>query len=171
MNITNTGIAVALAVAIGLAFLLFGPMVFLPFENTNANPMTASDTGAAALGGAAAPGAPVTTASGLQITDITVGTGAEAMAGDTVSVEYVGALTDGTIFDSSQAHGQAFTFTLGTHSVISGWEEGIAGMKEGGQRILQIPPSLGYGAQAVGPIPANSTLIFQVQLDKVQKGQ
>ncbi len=117
--------------------------------------------------------------------DETVGTGATAAAGDTVVVEYTGALTNGTVFDSSVGK-PAFAIpgvtcpagsttglclTLGAGQVIKGWDQGIAGMKEGGKRQLVIPASLAYGDQAVGDvIPANSTLVFEVNLLKVQKG-
>ncbi len=108
---------------------------------------------------------------GLQITDLVVGTGTQAMAGDTVSVDYVGTLTNGKQFDSTAAHGgQPFSFVLGAGQVIRGWDEGVAGMRVGGERKLVIPPSLGYGSQSVGNglIPANSTLIFTVKLLAVQ---
>lgn len=105
-----------------------------------------------------------TTASGLQIEDTVVGTGVEAQAGDTVKVHYEGFLTTGSKFDSSLDAGKPFEFTLGAGRVIAGWDEGVAGMKEGGQRKLTIPPALGYGSRAIGPIPANSTLIFNVTL-------
>ncbi len=84
----------------------------------------------------------------------------------------MGALQDGTVFDSTQAHGQPFTFTLGAGQVIAGWDQGVAGMKVGGQRTLVIPPSLGYGAAGAGNglIPPNATLLFEIQLDDVQKG-
>ena len=84
--------------------------------------------------------------------------------GDTVSVHYVGTLTNGTVFDSSYSRNQPFTFRVGVGQVIAGWDQGIPGMKVGGKRRLTIPPSLGYGNQAVGSIPANSTLIFDVEL-------
>jgi FKBP-type peptidyl-prolyl cis-trans isomerase len=100
----------------------------------------------------------------LQMEDITIGTGAEAKVGDTVSVDYVGTLTNGTQFDSSIDRGVPFEFTLGENSVIQGWEQGLLGMKVGGKRKLTIPPSLGYGERATGSIPANSTLIFEVTL-------
>jgi FKBP-type peptidyl-prolyl cis-trans isomerase len=103
----------------------------------------------------------------LQVTDQTVGTGAEAVAGKSVTVNYTGTLTNGTVFDSSYSRNQPFTFTLGAGQVIKGWDEGVVGMKVGGKRKLVIPPSLGYGSQAQGPIPANSTLIFEVQLVSV----
>jgi FKBP-type peptidyl-prolyl cis-trans isomerase len=107
----------------------------------------------------------------LQSQDEVVGTGAEAMAGDTVTVQYVGMLTNGTVFDASRSHGNAgFTFALGAGQVIKGWDMGVAGMKEGGKRKLTIPSDLAYGSQAVGGvIPANSTLIFEVELIKVTK--
>ncbi len=109
----------------------------------------------------------------LQIIDETVGTGATAATGDTVTVNYVGSLTNGTIFDASKNHPQTangFTFTLGAGQVIKGWDQGIVGMKVGGTRKLIIPASLAYGNQAVGGvIPANSTLIFEVTLLNVQK--
>jgi peptidylprolyl isomerase len=105
-----------------------------------------------------------TTASGLQYRDDTVGTGAEARAGQQVSVHYTGTLTDGKKFDSSRDRGQPFGFGLGAGQVIRGWDEGVAGMKVGGRRTLVSPPELGYGQRPVGPIPAGSTLVFDVEL-------
>lgn len=106
----------------------------------------------------------ITTASGLQYEDLQVGTGATAKTGDTVTVNYTGWLTDGTKFDSSIDRGKTFDFTIGAGNVIVGWDEGVPGMKVGGTRLLVIPPTLGYGSSAQGTIPANSTLIFEVQL-------
>lgn len=106
----------------------------------------------------------VKTASGLQYKDIAVGNGDKAQAGQTVSVQYTGWLANGTKFDSSLSAGKPFEFTLGKGSVIKGWDEGIAGMNVGTTRILIIPPDLAYGARDNGSIPANSTLVFQVQL-------
>ncbi|KKW42066.1 peptidylprolyl isomerase [Candidatus Kaiserbacteria bacterium RIFCSPLOWO2_02_FULL_54_13] len=107
----------------------------------------------------------------LMMKDEVVGTGATAEAGDTVTVHYVGTLTDGTVFDASRPRGdEGFTFTLGAGQVIKGWDQGVAGMKEGGKRVLVIPASLAYGDQAIGNvIPANSTLVFEVELLKAQK--
>ena len=165
MNVTSTGIAVALAVVVAMALLFFGAGVFAPFTSATipTNEMTMPDNNAN-------PMPTIPDATELQINDVQPGTGATAEVGDTVTVEYVGALTDGTIFDASQNHGQPFTFTLGAGGVIQGWEQGIVGMKEGGQRVLIIPPQLGYGAAGNGPIPPNATLLFQVQLVSVQKG-
>ena len=105
-----------------------------------------------------------TTASGLQYWDIKTGNGATAAPGHELTVHCTGWLTDGTKFYSSMDSGQPFTFLLGAHQVIQGWDEGVAGMKVGGKRQLRIPPNLGYGARPAGPIPANSTLIFDVEL-------
>ena len=100
----------------------------------------------------------------LVIDDVTVGTGTVAQEGDTVTVNYIGTLTNGTEFDNSYKRGQPFSFTLGANQVIKGWDQGVAGMKVGGKRILVIPADLAYGSQAVGPIPANATLVFAVEL-------
>jgi FKBP-type peptidyl-prolyl cis-trans isomerase len=101
----------------------------------------------------------------LVIEDTTVGTGAEVKDGDVIRVHYVGTLTDGTEFDSSRSRNTTFEFTLGNNEVIKGWDIGIKGMKVGGIRKLTIPPQFAYGNRAVGDvIPANSTLIFDVEL-------
>lgn len=100
----------------------------------------------------------------LQIEDLVVGTGTEAQKGNTASLHYTGTLLNGTVFDSSYNRGTPFSFTLGENSVIQGWEQGILGMKVGGKRKLVIPPDLAYGPIARGPIPANSTLVFEVEL-------
>ena len=104
----------------------------------------------------------------LQIETLKPGTGAEAKAGDRVTVHYVGTLTDGKKFDSSRDRGEGFKFTLGQGQVIQGWDKGVAGMKIGELRKLTIPPQLGYGARGFPPvIPANATLVFEVELLKV----
>ena len=110
---------------------------------------------------------------GLKYTDTKIGDGATAAAGDKVSVHYTGWLwkdgAKGAKFDSSRDRGQPFQFTLGAHQVIDGWDEGVAGMKVGGERTLIIPPELGYGARgAGGVIPPNATLMFDVELLQVQ---
>jgi peptidylprolyl isomerase len=111
------------------------------------------------------PGAPPTT---LQVNDLIVGTGPEAKAGDTLTVNYVGVLfASGTEFDSSWKRHGRFTFTLGAGHVIAGWDQGIGGMKVGGRRELVVPASLAYGAQGfatVPPIPPNAALVFVVDL-------
>jgi FKBP-type peptidyl-prolyl cis-trans isomerase len=106
-----------------------------------------------------------TMSGGLQSEDLKVGSGAEAKSGHTVAVHYTGWLTNGTKFDSSLDRGQPFSFQLGAGRVIKGWDEGVAGMKVGGQRKLTIPPELGYGARGAGAvIPPGATLVFEVEL-------
>lgn len=106
----------------------------------------------------------VTTNSGLKYHDFLTGNGATASPGDEVTVHYTGWLTDGTLFDSSRGRGP-FTFPLGEGRVIEGWDEGVAGMKVGGERQLVIPADLGYGDQGAGDdIPPGATLIFEVEL-------
>ena len=107
---------------------------------------------------------------GLQIQDLKIGTGPEAKAGDAISVNYIGALENGTVFDASAKHGGPATFQIGVGQLIKGWDIGIPGMKVGGKRKLIVPPSLGYGSQNVGNglIPPNSTLVFEVELMSVQ---
>jgi peptidylprolyl isomerase len=115
-------------------------------------------------------GPPPTT---LQVDDIVVGDGAEATAGDTLTMQYVGVnYEDGKQFDASWDNGQPFTFQLGGGQVIPGWDQGIEGMKVGGRRELIVPPDLGYGEQGSPPaIKPNETLVFVVDLLDVQAGQ
>jgi FKBP-type peptidyl-prolyl cis-trans isomerase len=108
-------------------------------------------------------GAVETTASGLQYIDEQVGEGASIQSGQNVQVHYTGWLTNGTKFDSSRDRGEPFAFPVGGGRVIRGWDEGVASMKIGGKRRLIVPPDLGYGARGIGPIPPNSTLIFDVE--------
>ena len=125
--------------------------------------------GAAAPAIAQTPGRTMTTASGLQITDTQVGTGASPKTGQTCVMHYTGWLyqngAKGQKFDSSVDRGQPCEFPLGMGRVIKGWDEGVASMKVGGKRTLIIPPELGYGARgAGGVIPPNATLMFEVEL-------
>ncbi len=113
-------------------------------------------------------GAPITTASGLQYTDLVEGTGAMPKSGQRVTVHYTGTLEDGTQFDSSRDRGRPFTFQIGVGQVIKGWDEGVGTMRVGGRRQLVIPPDLGYGSRgAGGVIPANATLLFDVELLRI----
>jgi peptidylprolyl isomerase len=105
-----------------------------------------------------------TTPSGLKYIDLQEGTGATPTTGQTVVVHYTGTLEDGTKFDSSRDRKQPFQFRVGVGQVIKGWDEGVGSMKVGGRRQLIIPPELGYGSRGIGPIPPNSTLIFDVEL-------
>lgn len=174
--VTPTGIAVALAVIIALGFLFFGSAIFAPFEpqTAPAQDVTLGAEGVPTESGVSGtmPGAqgaaPIKPNAQAMSGDTVVGTGAEAVAGKKVTVNYVGMLENGTVFDASANHGQPFTFTLGVGQVIKGWDEGVAGMKVGGKRHLVIPADKAYGAQGVGSIPPNSTLIFDVELVGVE---
>jgi len=174
MQPTQTGIATALALTVVVIFFI------LPGLSPFGAPVSAGDstnTELAPTTNSTAQAAPTTmpTQNGpftqLAMRDDVAGTGAVAEAGDSVTVNYVGSLTNGTVFDASANHGTTgFTFTLGAGQVIKGWDEGLVGMKEGGKRTLLIPAALAYGSQAVGGvIPANSDLVFEVELVKVQK--
>ena len=104
----------------------------------------------------------------LQVEDVVEGTGEATKNGDTLSVHYVGTFIDGTKFDSSRDSGEPFEFTLGAGQVIPGWDQGLVGMREGGTRMLMIPPELAYRDVQQGPIPPNSTLIFEVELLEIK---
>ncbi|MDB5264674.1 MAG: peptidylprolyl isomerase FKBP-type [Parcubacteria group bacterium] len=173
MNVTGTGIAVAIALVIAVAFLFFGPAVFTPFSSptpaeSGVVDITASSTNATSTAMQYDPSQPLPTE--LTITDEVVGTGAEVKAGDTVSVNYVGMLPDGTVFDASAKHGGAASFPIGVGRVIKGWDAGIVGMKVGGKRQLIVPGDLAYGPNGYpeAGIPANATLIFDVELVGIQ---
>jgi FKBP-type peptidyl-prolyl cis-trans isomerase len=150
-----------IGIIIFLIVVLVGTLVYRDYMNKNqsysiGNLDTTPPTPSASA---------VTTASGLTYEDLKVGDGATAASGNTVSVHYTGWLTDGTKFDSSLDRGQPFEFTLGAGSVIAGWDEGVAGMKVNGTRLLVIPPDLGYGSSGAGSsIPPDATLTFEVQL-------
>jgi len=143
------------AIAIAFATMVAGVIVAIAIAPTSAMAQAAGKT--------------MTTASGLQITDTKIGTGATPSTGQTCVMHYTGWLyqngVKGAKFDSSHDRARPFEFAIGTGRVIKGWDEGVAGMKVGGKRTLIIPPDLGYGARgAGGVIPPNATLIFEVDL-------
>jgi FKBP-type peptidyl-prolyl cis-trans isomerase len=146
------------------------PALFTMAPAESAAASAASDptlASAAALGGEMAAPKERVTASGLRVTDLVVGEGAEASAGETVVVNYRGTLINGKEFDSSYGRGP-FSFPLGGGRVIAGWDEGVAGMRVGGKRRLVIPPDLAYGSRgAGGVIPPDATLIFEVELVRI----
>jgi len=148
-----------IAVIVGLVIVILFFYLFIPFQFLNNDLATSTQQN-----GKTGVVSDIVTESGLIIKDVTLGTGSVAVRGKTVVVHYVGTLEDGTQFDSSVGRGQPFSFLLGAGQVIQGWEQGFEGMKVGGRRVLTIPPELGYGPNAVGSIPANSTLIFEVTL-------
>lgn len=134
-----------------VALLAVGTAVFFMISNRQASPETGVRV------------------EGLELTDLIVGTGAEAAAGDVIAVHYTGVLSDGTKFDSSYDRGQPFVFQLGTGQVIRGWDLGLEGMRIGGKRKLVVRPELAYGERGVGNIiPPNATLIFEVELLAIQ---
>ena len=160
-------VAVSVAVLF-VGYTLFGGSVTSLFniksmqDNTQANNQnTNTDTEQASVAQALSSGAIM---NDVLISDSIKGQGAEATTGKAISVNYVLALSDGTVLQNSKDFGAPFTFVLGAGQVIQGWEKGFMGMKVGGVRTIVVPPSLGYGTQQVGPIPANSTLVFTVEL-------
>lgn len=169
MQVTSTGVAVALAVVVALAMLFLGPTIFAPFTPSPAQDVD-STLATTTMETAPLPEGPLP--SELTGTDVVVGIGTEATQGSRVTVNYVGMLPDGTVFDASSRHPDAnggFTFTLGAGEVIKGWDVGVQGMKEGGKRRLIVPPQDGYGSQGAGNvIPPNATLIFDIELLQVQ---
>lgn len=147
--------AIAVFVGMGLlAYLLFsGPLMGL----FNSNPAVES--------------ANLMNNSGFVVEEVTLGSGELAQAGDLITAHYVGRLTNGQVFDSSLDSNTPIKFVLGSGQVIRGWDEGLVGMRAGGKRLLTIAPEYAYGANAIGAIPPNSTLIFEVELLDVEKGQ
>ncbi len=142
------------------------PTTPAPAAPTNAPPVAAAPE---AGKDDAKPGATVKLPDGLEYTDVKIGTGTSPLDGQTAVVHYVGTLTDGKEFDSSIKRGTPFEFRLGGGQVIKGWDEGVRGMKVGGERKLKIPYELGYGKEGHPPdIPASATLLFTIQLLEVK---
>jgi peptidylprolyl isomerase len=147
----------------------FSRTTFSTFAAIALTALTASAVSMPTAAMAQTPGKAMTTASGLQIVDSTVGTGATPKPGQICVMHYTGWLYEdgkkGKKFDSSVDRNEPFEFPIGQRKVIAGWDEGVASMKVGGKRTLIIPPALGYGARgAGGVIPPNATLIFDVEL-------
>lgn len=104
----------------------------------------------------------------MVIEDVKIGEGRAVQEGDSVSVHYIGTLQDGTEFDNSKKRGKPFDFEVGAGQVIKGWDEGLVGMKVGGQRILVIPSDKAYGDAGFGPIPGKATLVFAIELLSIE---
>ncbi|TAL49500.1 FKBP-type peptidyl-prolyl cis-trans isomerase [Patescibacteria group bacterium] len=154
-----------IALAVGLvavAFFFFGDSFAQLFGGIRAQ--------APALGGGAETAVSFND-SQFRVDELSLGSGQEALRGSLVTIHYVGMLTNGQIFDSSRVRGQPFQFILDSGQVIPGFDRGVLGMKVGGKRRITIPPSLGYGNVVAGPIPANSTLVFEVELLDVRRPQ
>jgi FKBP-type peptidyl-prolyl cis-trans isomerase len=147
---TNETIAVWVTLIVAFGMLFFGNRFFKYMANPTQE-------------------ASVSTSENLSVEDVQLGEGEEVKSGDTISVHYVGKLSDGTQFDSSIERGEPLKFVVGEGMLIKGFDQGVIGMKLGGKRRLVIPPELGYGDQQVGPIPANSTIVFDVELVKIEK--
>lgn len=147
-------IAITISVFVVGFFFIFGQNFMTYFQNYTSQKNALSTTQAS---------------NNLGIQDTRIGSGDVATIGNRVTINYVGHFSDGTIFDSSTAHTEPAQFVLGSGRVIEGLDKGIIGMSIGGKRILTIPPTMGYGANQYGPIPANSTLTFEVELLKVEK--
>lgn len=139
----TTGVAVAVALAVVSYFFFTNPFETPQPAGTDETQLPADQ---------------------VVIQDVVAGTGAEAVPGAKLKVNYIGKLQSGETFDQTTAESGPREFVYGVDRMIAGWEQGIQGMKAGGTRIIIVPPSLGYGNQQMGPIPPNSTLIFQVQL-------
>ena len=155
----NEKIGVYVGIAVALVFFVLSPSFFSSPEN-----VTGSRDSSRALS------LEDLDTEGLEdvlVEDVVLGDGDTLKGGERITVHYVGQLLDGTTFDNSLERGSPFTFTLGVGEVIAGWEMGLLGMKVGGVRALVIPPSLAYGDVELGPIPANSTLLFQVMLIEI----
>ncbi len=146
---THEWIAVTIAIFVVGFFFIFGEAVVSIFAPTQTKSQNVS----------------------LTLQDVVQGTGLEAQRGDRVTVHYIARFVDGRVFDSSYERREPIQVRLGSGEVIAGWDNGIPGMKEGGKRMLTIPPELGYGYVDHGPIPQGSTLIFDIELIKVEKGQ
>ena len=168
MPAVRTAVAVRLSAATTLLLCACGSDAVTTATPTPSGGAAAACTPAPAGGDSFTQQVPLTTAAdGLKYGDIVTGTGAQPHAGDTLTVQYTGWLTNGCVFDTSRQPGrQPFSFVIGANppNVIAGWDQGVLTMRVGGKRRLVIPPSLGYGSQAQGPIPANSTLVFDVEL-------
>ncbi|OHA34767.1 MAG: hypothetical protein A2928_02895 [Candidatus Taylorbacteria bacterium RIFCSPLOWO2_01_FULL_45_15b] len=157
MRKLNVGEIIGVVLAVVLIVLIFG--------QTYISGTTPIETNIPNIDGSSA------TSGGLVIEDIVVGTGEAVANGDLAVVHYTGTLEDGTKFDSSLDRGEPFGFIVGQGRVISGWEQGVIGMKEGGKRRLIIPPELAYGPTGAGNgvIPPNAKLFFDIELIQVER--
>lgn len=157
----ETGIAIAIAIVVVLLFIVLGFFGVSGFGGGQLPDATPGQGGAQAILDELSE---TGTVSELRTSVIAQGQGEAVRAGDVVTVHYIGVLPDGTVFDSSRDRGEPFAFTVGVGQVIQGWDQALIGTKVGDRFIIAIPPELGYGAQAIGAIPANATLLFDVEV-------
>ncbi len=150
-NTLYTGIAVTVTLLVVGIFFIIG----VPFSTSSLNSQGAAVS---------------TAATQVVMQDAVVGSGRPAQAGDRITVNYTGKFQDGTVFDTSLGK-TPYTFVLGAGSVIAGWDQGLVGAQVGTKRILIVPPALAYGSNDYGPIPGNSTLMFEVDVLKVEPAQ
>ena len=189
MNSSTIATSIAVVLAVAIVVIVFFFPGYIPGFGSSASKVTDATLGGAQpanetasqtpnQNSASESPAPAVNPNAVSMQDVSVGGGATAQAGDQVTVQYVGKLADGTVFDQSSSHttvmqgctkAGVFCFQLGSGQVIPGWDQGVIGMKVGGERKLIIPPSLAYGNQQIGPIPANSTLYFDIKLVDVKK--
>ena len=148
--------------------IVFASIALIAASACTKKPEATDATNTAPAANTAQVAQPTTTEPKVAMTDVVVGNGPEATAGKDVVVHYTGTLKDGTKFDSSVDRNEPFPFKLGVGQVIKGWDQGVQGMKVGGKRKLVIPAELAYGDKAIGKIPANSTLLFDVELLNVK---
>lgn len=157
-----------------ICFLIVGAVIvyaknnFKPSSNNSANSAYKLDTIQGPRVQNTSPTMPEQQITQLKIEDEREGTGSAVVSGDTVEVNYLGTLLNGQKFDSSYDRGQTFSFKVGAGDVIEGWDKGLVGMKVGGKRKLTIPSSMAYGNQSVGGIPANSPLVFEIELVSIK---
>jgi FKBP-type peptidyl-prolyl cis-trans isomerase len=164
MRVLPLFVALSFDVASGCASLTEPPPPEPIAVEAKPAPSASAATSAAATASAPPPPAPAAPVGTVAVTQLGPGKGAQAKDGDRVRVHYVGTLLDGSKFDSSRDRKKPFDFLLGAGQVIKGWDQGVAGMKVGEKRKLVIPPGLAYGQAGRPGIPANSTLVFEVQL-------
>lgn len=163
----NEGVAIGVALVAIFGVLFFGNLIFSYMQGGSKN---SPATGEQAASVSASADEKVSgSLQGIMMKDEKTGVGNEVKAGDAISVNYIGKLANGTKFDSSYDRGDPIQFTVGGGNLIEGFDKGVIGMKVGGKRLITIPPELGYGSQAIGGIPANSTLVFEVELMKIGK--
>lgn len=171
----------AIGIALSIGFMVLA-LYFIRLENTNETLSTltpaeqsasvfvaGNDNNRSALAEAIVEASSVSgDLKRLIVNDVRLGEGEEVEDGDVVSVHYIGTLKSGQQFDNSYLKGSPFSFEVGAGKVIAGWDQGILGMKVGGQRILVIPAELAYGREGSGPIPGNATLVFAIELISIE---